>query len=199
MFSEHVQSRVEARDATRRKVLAAAERLFRAQGFAATTVRQIAADAGVSAGSVMAVGDKDALLVAVFDEWIGAVHRARGEGGELPDSPGEAVMALFEPFIVYFAQDPGLSREYSSIIVRGTHESAIFAELALALVAEIENVLAGTGLDRAEAARRARIVYFAYLGIVMTAGNQAAVGGSPLEQLREVISFALSGTADGNH
>lgn len=191
MFTERVRSRVEARDATRQKVLSAAEKLFRAQGFAATTIRQIAASAEVSTGSVMAVGDKDALLVAVFDDWIAAVHRARGTRHDLPDAPGEAVMALFEPFLVYFAQDPGLSREYSSIIVRGTHESAIFADLAVTLVAEIENVLAGTGLDRAEAARRARIVYFAYLGIVMTAGNQAAIGGSPLEQLREVIDFAL--------
>ncbi|MFE5284357.1 TetR/AcrR family transcriptional regulator [Nocardia sp. NPDC056611] len=145
----------------------------------------------------MAVGDKDALLVAVFDDWIAAVHRTRGERGDLPETPRDAIMALFEPFIGYFAQDPMLSREYSSIIVRGTHESAIFADLALALVSEIENVLSAAGLNNAEAARRARVVYFAYLGIVMTTGNQAASGGSPLEQLYEVIDFALQQASEG--
>ncbi|QRX90089.1 TetR family transcriptional regulator [Streptomyces noursei] len=58
-------------------MLSAAERLFRDQGFGATTVRQIATDAAVSTGTVMSVGDKDALLVAIFDSWIDAVHRAR--------------------------------------------------------------------------------------------------------------------------
>ncbi|AYF74805.1 TetR/AcrR family transcriptional regulator [Nocardia yunnanensis] len=191
MFTERVQSRAAARDATRRRVLTAAEELFRTQGFASTTVRQIAARAGVSAGSVMAVGDKDALLVAVFDDWIAAVHETRAAGGEPPAASNAAIMALFEPFLAYFAQDPVLSREYSSIIVRGTHESAIFDNLALALVSEIENVLARAGFAPAVAARRARVVYFAYLGIVMTAGNRAAIGGSPLEQLREVVDFAL--------
>ncbi|MEU5300944.1 TetR family transcriptional regulator [Streptomyces noursei] len=45
MFSERVQSRAAQREATRQRVLSTAERLFRDQGFGATTVRQIAADA----------------------------------------------------------------------------------------------------------------------------------------------------------
>ncbi|WP_420834251.1 TetR family transcriptional regulator [Streptomyces yunnanensis] len=47
MFSERVQSRAAQREATRQRVLSAAERLFRDQGFGATTVRRIAADAAV--------------------------------------------------------------------------------------------------------------------------------------------------------
>jgi len=203
MFTEHVQSRAAARDETRVKVLASAERLFRGQGFAATTVRQIATDAGVSTGTVMGVGDKDGLLVEVFDEWIAAVHRDRRPSGELPeklspDGAVDAVIGLLAPFLRYFAEDPALSRQYSSIIVRGSHESAIFRDLAVALVTELEEVLAHAGLAKAAAARAARVVYFAYLGIVMTGGNHASGGASVPDQLRDVVRCVIHDSAQGD-
>ncbi|SMG13481.1 transcriptional regulator, TetR family [Rhodococcus rhodochrous J3] len=195
MFTERVQSRAEKRDVTRRVVLAAAETLFREQGFAATTVRQIASAASVSVGTVMAVGDKDALLVAVFDDWIAGVHRERREASpqdEL-DAPSAvtAVLELFAPFVAYFVQDQDLSREYAAVIVRGRHESEIFEGLAVALVSELEDTFRRAGLDAADAGRGARVVYFAYLGLLLTAGNSATVGGSEVDQLREVIELVL--------
>lgn len=203
MFTEHVQSRAAARDETRAKVLSSAERLFRQQGFAATTVRQIATDAGVSTGTVMGVGDKDGLLIEVFDEWIAAVHRDRQSGGEAqdsltPDRAIDAVIGLLAPFLRYFAEDPALSRQYSSIIVRGTHESAIFRDLAVALVAELRDVLARAGLSGAAAERAARVVYFAYLGIVMTGGNHASGGASVPDQLRDVVRCVIHDSVQGD-
>ncbi|MUL63867.1 TetR family transcriptional regulator [Mycobacterium sp. CBMA 234] len=203
MFSERVQSRAAARDETRAKVLASAERLFRGQGFADTTIRQIAADAGVSTGTVMGVGDKDGLLIEVFDDWIATIHRDRQSGDESPDSltpdgTVDAVMGLLAPFLRYFAEDPALSRQYSSIIVRGSHESAIFRDLAVALVAELEAVLARAGLAEAEAARGARVVYFAYLGIVMTGGNHASGGASVPDQLRDVVRCVIQHPLQGD-
>lgn len=203
MFTEHVQSRAAARDETRAKVLASAERLFRGQGFAATTVRQIATDAGVSTGTVMGVGDKDGLLIEVFDEWIAAVHRDRQAGDEspdplTPDATVDAVIGLLAPFLRYFAEDPALSRQYSSIIVRGSHESAIFRDLAVALVTELEAVLARAGLSKVAAPRAARVVYFAYLGIVMTGGNQVSGGASVPDQLRDVVRCVIHDSAQGD-
>src|SRR5690606_25888699 len=99
MFSEHVQSRSEQQAATRQKVLAAADRLFRAQGFKATTIRQIAAEAHVSTGTVMAAGDKDALLVSLFDNWITSVHNSRHTEPEpsMTTATTEDVLRLFAP------------------------------------------------------------------------------------------------------
>jgi len=55
----------------RRRVLDAAAALFVAQGYAGTTLRQIAAEAGIKAGSVYHHFDsKEALFVAVLDEGI---------------------------------------------------------------------------------------------------------------------------------
>lgn len=199
MFTEHVQSRVEQRDATRRKVLGSAERLFRSRGFDATTIRQIATDAGVSTGTVMGVGDKDGLLVATFDDWIAAVHRDRKTLGETLSRGGtvENILGLFDPFLGYFAQDRALTRRYTSIIVRGSHQSSIFEDLAMALVTEIKTALLHAGLGDRDAARGARTIYFAYLGIVMTGGNLASGDLSVLDQLREVIDCVVAPKGKG--
>ncbi|MFI7167265.1 hypothetical protein ACIBM3_32950 [Rhodococcus erythropolis] len=68
----------------------------------------------------------------------------------------------------------------------------IFGDLAVTLVAELGAVLSGIGMTPTESARGARVMYFAYLGIIMTAGNFAAISRSPLEQIRESVSFVLS-------
>jgi AcrR family transcriptional regulator len=198
MFSEPVQSRAERRESSRQKVLASAERLFREQGFEATTIRQIAVDAGVSAGTVMAVGDKGALLVSIFDGWIEAVHEARSgdqDTGEPPCVATDAVneaMALFEPFVTHFARNRELSCEYAAIIVRGSHESEIFQNLALTLIAEVQEVLARSSLGADEAGAGARLVYFSYLGLLMTAANGALDEQAATAQLRDVVTFVIS-------
>ncbi|WP_067685972.1 TetR/AcrR family transcriptional regulator [Nocardia jejuensis] len=195
MFSEHVQSRSEQQAATRQKVLAAAERLFRAQGFKATTIRQIAAEATVSTGTVMAVGEKDALLVSLFDNWISAVHDSRKTGltpSTTATTTAEDVLKLFEPFVGYFAVDSELSREYLSILVRGNHESAIFRDLALALLGELETVLGRSALPRGEVGRGARTIYLAYLGVLMTASSGAIAMPDAADQLRQTIEFVIT-------
>lgn len=193
MFTEPVQSRAERRQLSRGKVLAAAERLFRERGFDATTVRQIAAEAGLSAGSVMAVGDKHGLLVAIFDGWIDAVHRERDRArseqplGETVDD----VIALVEPFVDYFALDRELSREYAATIVRGRHDSAIFENLGLTLIGEIQQVLSRAGHGEDRAGRAARAIYFAYLGVLMTMSNGALPEDVGREQFRDVVSLIV--------
>lgn len=193
MFTEHVQSRAAQRDLTRQRVLASAERLFRERGFDATTVRQIAAEAGVSTGSVMAVGDKDALLVAIFDGWISAVHDER-MGAPHSGDPVAEILALIEPFVDYFARDRDLSRHYAAIIVRGTHDSEIFRNLGLALVSEITDVVASSGVPAAEAERRARAVYFGYLGILMTRSNGALPDDLARELFRDLVELVVGTT-----
>ncbi|MEW2396400.1 TetR/AcrR family transcriptional regulator [Streptomyces sp. NPDC046862] len=197
VFSERVQSRAERRRISREKVLAAAERLFREQGFDATTVRQIAAEAGLSSGSVMAVGDKQGLLVAIFDGWIDAVHQERDRGrSEQPSADAvdavDHVIGLIEPFLEYFARDLELSREYAATIVRGRHESAIFLNLGLTLIGEIQQLLSRAGHDEDQAGGAARAIYFAYLGILMTMSNGALPEDVGRQQFRDVVSLIVN-------
>lgn len=61
---------------TRREVLAAARVLFATQGYAATTVTDVATEAGVSVDTVYAsVGRKPGLLLAVIDMLLGSADQ----------------------------------------------------------------------------------------------------------------------------
>ncbi|MBP6684919.1 MAG: TetR/AcrR family transcriptional regulator, partial [Leucobacter sp.] len=113
------------------QVLDAAERLFATFGFADTTVKDIAAAAGLSVGTVMSVGDKNALLVSVFDNRIAKIHNARPVDTTARAAPcAERLTLLFRPFAELFTQQPKLSRSYASILVSGQHSSRVFSELA---------------------------------------------------------------------
>lgn len=196
MFSERVQStRSAQKDRTRERVLDAAQRLFTEDGFTATTVRRIAAAAGVSAGTVMAVGDKDALLLAVYDRRIGAVQAARDPIA--PPAPGWSAAArigdLIRPFLDMFDDDLPLAREYAAVLARGAHRTEVFGDLGGALVEEFTQILREAGLgERAEAA--GRTVYFSYLGLLLAAAAQGAGAGGVRPLLEDVVGVL---TADG--
>lgn len=61
-------SRAESKAESSRRVVAAAAELFTRQGYAGTTIPQIAARAGVAVGTVAKVGSKDALFLRVWEE-----------------------------------------------------------------------------------------------------------------------------------
>ncbi|KXO99115.1 TetR/AcrR family transcriptional regulator [Tsukamurella pseudospumae] len=189
MFSEPVQSRAAAKVETRARVLAAADRSFRARGFAGTTVRGIAADAGVSGGTVMAVGDKDALLVAVVDEWIAAVHAERATGEPLPSlGRDEAIARLVgtvEPFVAYFNADGDLSREYAAVLARGKHRSRTFGDLGDELQAEFARILRAAG--HVDPGAAGRTLYFVYIGLLFATSGGALAREAAAERLVEAI------------
>lgn len=194
MFTEHVQSRADSAAGTRAKVLHAAEARFRDIGFTATTIRQVAADAGVSVGTVMSVGDKDALLLQVFDGWIEEVHRTRATEG-LPAPSGSLtidILMLFAPFVERFSADRELASHYAAVIVRGTHETRIFHALGQSLVAEISRLLCREGFDAERADRRANTIYLSYLGLLMRSSNGAISQDEAVDQLAQVIDLVTA-------
>lgn len=167
-------TREQLRQATRRRVVDTAGRLFRERGFATTTIRDIAEASGVSVGTVMAAGDKNSLLVQVFDELITAEHVRRGDADAIPE-PGagsscvDRVMELVRPFVTLFTGRLDLARAYASILVSGDHESALFAGLAERLVEEIRETITRHGCTPAEdAAAKAEAFYLAYVGALFT-------------------------------
>lgn len=190
------------RDALRRntqtKVLAAAATLFRARGFEPTTVRDIALEAKVSIGTVMSVGDKNALLVTIFDDGIEQLHVRRAQDPPAPrqilNLPcADRVFGLLQPFVQLFAEQTELARSYASILVAGKHASKVFTELAVVLKDEIAaNVAVQNGGCATDPWCRAEAVYLAYLGLLFTwsadAGVTGAENAAPLgERLRETL------------
>lgn len=153
---------------TQARVVEAAGRLFRERGFPSTTVRDIAEASGVSVGTVMAVGDKNGLLVRVFDEMVGAEHARRAGMGSTSAGSAtcpERLVALVEPFVAIFMARPELAQSYASIVASGTQTSTLFTDLAGSLVGEFATTLAAHGcVDRADATALAESLYAAYVG-----------------------------------
>ncbi len=193
MFNEHVQSRSEAKAGTRARVLAAADRSFREKGFAGTTIRAVAAAADVSVGTVMAVGDKDALLIAIVDDWIAAVHARRERTAPLPplgrDEAVARLVAVVEPFVTYFNADGDLSREYAAVLARGRHRSGTFGDLADELREDFAHVFRAAGHREPDAAARA--LYFVYIGLLFATSGGAVTQEEAAVGLVEAIGQIL--------
>lgn len=80
---------------TRRRILDVAARLFREQGYAGVSLRAIAAEAGLQAGSLYYhFGSKEDLVVEILDQGIRAVHQGVAEAVDrLPaDADGRVLL-----------------------------------------------------------------------------------------------------------
>lgn len=85
---------------TRQRIRASARLLFEGQGFAATTVAQIASEAGVSTPTVYAVfGSKAAILREMMDELEGAAGGEDTAGSLLAEADPRRQLAMFAHWI----------------------------------------------------------------------------------------------------
>lgn len=191
-------TRAEARERTRESVIASADECFRATGFEATTIRQIAERADVSVGSVMAVGDKQSLLIEIFDRGVAAIHadpRRAARHDASSESVPKALLSRVRPFIELFVADPALSRRYAAVLIAGEHRSEVFSGLAETLIAEFTAVLERADHSPADAAARALALYHVYLGVLFSAsaqGQRSLSGETVNGELLDAFS-ALSG------
>jgi AcrR family transcriptional regulator len=85
------------RDARRQQILGAAQRCFTRNGFQATSMQDIFAEAGLSAGSVYShFTGKDEIISAIADDVIGKITATAGatHPGNEPPTPDQALEAV---------------------------------------------------------------------------------------------------------
>ncbi len=118
---------------TRRRILAAAGNRFAADGYASTSLAQIAADAGVSPETVKLNGPKSALLLGSFDqaftgsEGAGAIHE-REEGARLSAAPDDQLVAGFIAFVT--GANSRIARLWPSLLTAAAGDAAVAEALA---------------------------------------------------------------------
>lgn len=175
--------RQEGRERRLHCVRQAAGRLFREQGYEATTVRQIAAAAGVSTGTVMSCGDKATLLLQAVEDAIDALMPPAGPVDSDADSV-DLVWRCYAPYFHFYAAVPELARPYSVLLMSaGSDHPALGAQADLFIAVVAERVRTGHPCAGPEEARlTAEALFAAYLHALLlwvsgVAELEAAVAG----------------------
>lgn len=152
---------------TATRIVEAAAQLFTEHGFQSTTVRQVAAQAGVSVGAVMAVGDKESLLSLVYDRAIAdripPPPAPAGAGAAAP-SAVEYLSHYFDPFLGLFAENDDLARAYFRTLARGKDENAALGALRTLTEDNLTAALVNAGAPEAQARLGAQVMFSSYLG-----------------------------------
>ena len=113
---------------TKQKILDTAERLIGEQGYAATSLRQIIADAGVNLAAVhYHFGSKEDLLDELIARKVGPVNERRREmlerfemeAGSAPPPVEKILAAFFEPMVEEGGRSPEFVRVMGRMYVEG--------------------------------------------------------------------------------
>lgn len=128
------------KETTRAAVAQAARELFARDGFDGTTIRAIAARAGVATGTVLLYGpSKTELLLGLFvdelDQAIAASRSTLDPAAPLPDQ----LAHLFAGPLARYAAEPALSRVYikETLFPPSTPTYDRYVELTTAFIAEL--------------------------------------------------------------
>lgn len=145
---------------TRAAILTAARRRFAADGFERTTIRAIAADAGIDASMVMRYyGSKDGLFAAAADLDL-----------ELPDLAAVSREKLGETLVRHWVArwEGDRSDELLTVLLRSavTNEGAA-EQLRVVFGAQVARAVAAVVDDPAEAPVRAGLVATQMLGLAL--------------------------------
>jgi AcrR family transcriptional regulator len=147
-------------DETKAAILAAARRRFAADGFERTTIRAIAADAGIDPSMVMRYyGSKDGLFAAAADLDL-----------QLPDLTAVPRERLGDTLVRHWVErwEGGFADELLIVLFRSaiTNETAA-EQLRTVFGAQVAKAVAAVVDDRAEAATRAGLVSTQMLGLAL--------------------------------
>lgn len=143
----------------RARILKAATARFRAQGYAATTVAQVADDADVAVGTVFqyAATKAELLLMVATDELAGIVRSGVGRASR-QERAEDALFVLLDPLMTLAGEQPEIGMTVAREVLFG--EPGPHRASAVAVIAELEEVIAaelvrrGYRPDRTEVAAR---------------------------------------------
>jgi AcrR family transcriptional regulator len=193
--------RAQQKEETRIRVLNVARRHFEKHGFEGTNLRAIAAEAKVSAATVIVhFRDKKELLhAALFDDLEETIDRALLE---LPEADLETQLhAITESFFGYYLQHPKLSR---TLLKESLFAEPPWAERFSAQVTKVHTRIAGlytaaaakAGVDAAAEAPLFGVAYLSFYYFALIAWAQGA-NDAPVRMVDGLVAQHLRGALSG--
>jgi AcrR family transcriptional regulator len=208
MFIEHVQDesamqpstsfRRAGQQARAQRVLDAAAALFGERGFDATSVRDIAAAASVSVGTVLNVGDKTGLFLAVLEDHAFAVVGggiAGLRGAPVDDrSLADEIAGVFDAAITWVATHREVTRDYLIAYLRaGDDHRAHLGDPTVIVDGVAERCLQHSDdeRDRPAAGLAAHVVYGFFVSLVLGLAAGTIDVAAARQGLRAVVDAQL--------
>jgi AcrR family transcriptional regulator len=178
------------------RVRSAAWELFRTRGYDATSVRDVAAAAGVSVGTVAHIGDKATLFLDVMEEnafalVAGALERLSAEPVGTSVTLAAEICGVFEPSLAQIVDNPELTRAYLIAYLRadGAHATStgqvdvICAGIAARCVEHV-----GDKLRAPEAQLAASAIYAVFFSAAFSLAGGFGSAVQVAQWLRNVIT-----------
>jgi AcrR family transcriptional regulator len=193
--------RAQQKEETRIRVLKVARRHFEKHGFEETNLRAIAAEAKVSAATVIVhFRDKKELLhAALFDDLEETIDRALLD---LPEADLETQLhAITESFFGYYLQHPKLSR---TLLKESLFAEPPWAERFSAQVTKVHTRIAGlytaaaakSGVDASAEAPLFGVAYLSFYYFALIAWAQGA-NDAPVRMVDGLVAQHLRGALSG--
>jgi len=189
-------TRQQGQEQRQAEVRSVAWELFRTKGFDGTSVRDIAAAAGVSVGTVAHIGDKATLFLDVMEENAfalvgGALERLGGEPVGTSLTLAAEIWGVFEPSLTRIADNPELTRAYLIAYLRadsGHATSTGQVEVICAGIAArcVEHSGVDSGAPEALLAASAIYAFFFTAAFALAGGLGPA--GETKQWLRDLIT-----------
>ncbi len=170
-----------------RVVLAVAGELFWTQGYAATTIPQIAARAGVAVGTVAKVGSKDALFLRTWEEGSTEISLRLISDAAAAATVTERVWAYFGQLVEAAVSMPQMLRDYLVAYLRAAEH-----EENLARLDQVLDALAGLFPgDRNQPDSPARLaawtLWLAYSGLVLGLASRTSTAEQARRLMRAIV------------
>lgn len=151
-------------EGNRRAVLDAARRLFAARGYEGTSIREVAAEAGVTAGSVMAYfGSKDGLFREIVGGSTGITVDIVAAAA---DGPARLSHALANAYLERWDRTPA-EHPWAALIRSAVTHEASAEQLRAILDEQVTEPLAELLADAPDARERIALVRSVLFGVVM--------------------------------
>ncbi len=180
-----------------RAVLAAAGELFWSRGYAATTIPQIAAKAGVAVGTVAKVGNKDALFLRTWEEGSTEISlRLIAEAAAEPTIT-ERVWAYFGQLVEAAISMPQMLRDYFVAYLRAAEHEENIARLEQVLDA-LTGLLAGNRNGPDSPTRLvAWTLWLSYSGLVLGLASNTSTAEQARGLMRAIVEAQCASFEQG--
>ncbi len=169
-----------------RVVLAAAGELFWSQGYAATTIPQIAARAGVAVGTVAKVGSKDALFLRTWEEGSTEISLRLIREAAVASTVTGRVWGYFGQLIEAAIAMPQMLRDYFVAYLRAAEHEENIARLEQVLDA-LTGLFPGDRRPDSPMRLAAWTLWLSYSGLVLGLASNTSSAEQSRGLMRAIV------------